>query len=296
MLAMQKIGEGNRCGPAVPCPIYRGMASARFAGRILAGGGSLVAGATLVAGGALEPAAPLAGAAVEFGPLVAGEASESAAPLAAGDVEAGPFAVGGAPVLAVPLVVAGVAAGPAAVAGLAFGVPFWAARCTGILLKNASHVGESSARCVLRHLMTLPFSLETPLQSFCASGPQEARSALSVTARPGGRLSVGGPGLWVFSEVGASPRAGRAAATRAVHADDNSLRWDERHRIRRPSPGCTPLQNRCKSSPQSMRTPRAGRAAKREIHSDDSSLRWDERHWIRRPSPGCTPLQNRCKS
>jgi hypothetical protein len=155
-------------GPASrSCPIYRGMASAPIAGRILAGGGALV-GASLVAGGAPDSAAPLAaegvgvgplvagaapvsaaplaGAAVEVGPLVAGEASESAAPLAAGDVEAGPFAVGGAPVLAVPLVVAGVAAGPGAVAGLAFGVPFWAARCTGILLKNASHVGDSSAR------------------------------------------------------------------------------------------------------------------------------------------------------
>jgi hypothetical protein len=86
------------------------------------------------------------GALVVGEPLVAGGAPGSTAPLAAGGVEVGPFAGVGAPVLAVPLVVAGVAAGPGAVGVLAFGVAFWAARCTGILLKNASHVGDSSAR------------------------------------------------------------------------------------------------------------------------------------------------------
>ena len=121
-------------------------------------------GAPLVAGGAPESAAPLAAGGVGVGSLLEGAAVSAAplgargvkvgplvtegaaAPLAAEDVEVGPFAGVGAPVLAVPLVIAGVAAGPGAEGILAFGVAFWAAGYTGILLKNASHVGDSSAR------------------------------------------------------------------------------------------------------------------------------------------------------
>ena len=84
-------------------------------------------------------AAPL----VEAGPLAAGGAPVSAAPLGAAGVVAGPLAAGGAPISAAPLT-AGFAAGLLAV--VVFGALFWAARSTGISLKNKSHVTESSMR------------------------------------------------------------------------------------------------------------------------------------------------------
>jgi hypothetical protein len=99
--------------------------------------------------------------------------------------------------------------------------------------------------------MTPPRSLATPAQSLCTSGPQEARkAALPVAAGTAdgksGRRAFGDDG-------GAAPGAGRATATRAMHAGDNSPRWDNRQWMRRPWPGCTPKQSRCKSWPQSIR-------------------------------------------
>ena len=88
-----------------------------------------------------------------------------------------------------------------------FGAPFWAARCTGILLKYASHVGDNSMRRELRHLIPSPFSIEIPRQSLCTSGPQEARRA---------RLADVGTVFCVFSEGGAPPGAGRPATAGAA--------------------------------------------------------------------------------
>ena len=88
--------------------------------------------------------------------------------------------------------------------------------------------------------MTPPLSLNIPPQSVCTSGPQEARRALAVTAWLVAGMADGGPGLCVFCEGGTTPRVGRADATRDMQAGDNWLRWDERHWIKRPSPGCTP--------------------------------------------------------
>jgi hypothetical protein len=71
--------------------------------------------------------------------------------------------------------------------------------------------------------MTLPLSLKIPLQSFFTSGPQEARKAVSVTAWAAGGLADGRPELCVFSDGGATPGAGRAAAKRDIHDGDNWL-------------------------------------------------------------------------
>src|SRR5271170_1632788 len=38
------------------------------------------------------------------------------------------------------------------------------------------------------------------------------------------------------------------------HAADNSLVWEDRHSTRRPPPGCTAAQNRCRSAPQAARS------------------------------------------
>jgi hypothetical protein len=99
--------------------------------------------------------------------------------------------------------------------------------------------------------MTPPLPLGIPAQSLRTSGPQEARkAALVVTAG----AANGKPPPRAFGYEGvATPGAGRATATRDMHAGDNSPRWDSRHSMRRPWPGCTPEQSRCKSWPQSIR-------------------------------------------
>ena len=212
-----------------------------------AGGASVAAGlcAGVAAGllatgdGAAEPlsdgdASVAAGLVADVAGGVLSTRDGAAEPLSDGDasVAAGLFAGVAAGLFAagyVALLAAGIVFG-----GGGTGADFWAARRASISSKNALHVGDSSMRCDLRHLMTPPLPLEIPAQS-CTSGPQEARkAALPVAAG----AANGGPGVRAFGyEGGASPGAGRATATRDMHAGDNSPRWDSRHWMRRPSPG-----------------------------------------------------------
>ena len=146
--------------------------------------------------------------------------------------------------------------------------------------KYELQVVDSSARRESRQFKT-SFSLRAQAQSLSASGPQDARRMLPIGAGEfptvtGAVDCVAGPCSLGWD----APLRASIAAITVPHAVDNSLVWNDRHRTRRPPPGCTPKQNCCKSSPQAARSLALPRLAEAIIdpHAADNSLVWDDRH------------------
>ena len=145
--------------------------------------------------------------------------------------------------------------------------------------KYELQTADSSARREPRHFKT-SISLRTPAQSLCESGPHDARSMLPIFA--GGPLAAMGASGCVGGVcalgAGATPRGSLAEIT-FPHIPDNSPVWFDKHWMRRPPPGCTPAQNRCKSLPQAARSLLPPPApAMMPAHASDSSLVWADRH------------------
>ena len=142
-----------------------------------------------------------------------------------------------------------------------FGIFFCALGRAPNFWKYKLQVVDSSMRWASRHFKTST-SLRTPPQSLCASGPHDARRMLPIVA--GGLTVVAGAGGrtggFCAVELGASLRA-RLAAIISPHAADSSRVWAARHRTSRPPPGCTPIQNRCRSSPHIARTVFSGQTS-----------------------------------
>ena len=111
--------------------------------------------------------------------------------------------------------------------------------------KYKLQVVDNSLRCESRHFKT-SLSLRALAQSFCTSGPHDARRALPIVA--GELPTVTGAAVCV-AELCALGSEAPVPAIIFPHDADNSLEWDHRHRTS-PPPGCTPTQNRFASSPQ----------------------------------------------
>ena len=109
--------------------------------------------------------------------------------------------------------------------GFLFRAFFWALGRAPKFWKYKLQVVDNFMRCESRHFKT-SLSLRAPAQSFCTSGPHDARRALPIVA---GELPTVTGAAVCAAEFCALGSEAPMPAIIFPHDADNSLEWDRRH-------------------------------------------------------------------